>query len=238
MHKLIKEQLKDFQSGFSDFSKKKTAKTAPNTTTTSNKKMSFHPATRNKTTSPIVLQSKRAPPSKTRKLSPKSTKKDDKDDALSPLNETIISSLDLTAMTATPPQKTPRRMKKDDKSWKKGRAGGIGGDVGGVGGDDGKDFVVGFRDGSVQVCEEDYLEKFKCDSSRKKGIRKGQSPLMTKSFVNAALSPVKFDGGFGDYIQANSGQCRFQKKEKISDFIDFIELLSELVLIFLILFFF
>lgn len=162
---------------------------------------------------------------------------------MSPLNETTISSLDLTVIT---PQ-TPRREKnkginktnyknytsnKNDDYKKESRhcRGCCGGKGDGDGNDGGR--VDGF--GEVDV---DYLHKFKRADAR--------------STVSAATSPFKFDCGcspFNDFkfgsaeAGCSSGRkvhehCRFKKKEKISDFGDFFELLSEWLYIFCYIFF-
>lgn len=238
MHELIKEQLKDFQSGFNDFTKRKT---------TSNKKMSFRLATtKNKTTSPITPAKKvnvtsKKLPSRTTTNTKESSSKNKKDSVMSPLNETTISSLDLTVIT---PQ-TPRREKnkgissnKNNNNYKnesrhcrlRGRQ-----CCGGGGGGDGVGDCVnvgGEVDGSSKEVDVDYLQKFKCDNSK----------MTKKSTVSTATSPFKFDCGcspFDDYkLEPPSDRLvtsarklhehgRFKKKDKISDFIDFIELLSE-----------
>ncbi|KAL5292819.1 hypothetical protein ACFFRR_011533 [Megaselia abdita] len=199
VHELIKEQLKDFN----DFNFKKRK-------TTSNKKTSFRLPTKNKTTSPITTAKKVTITSKSKKEGGKNKK----DSVMSPLNETTISSLDLTVIT---PQ-TPRREKnKGNNNYKnesrhchrRRRLHCCGGCK-----DDGCCRGDGFAEFDV-----DYKQKFE----------------KAKTTVSAATSPFKFDCGcspLNDLLKNERVEKKVQdskKKDKISDFSDFIELLNDVV---------
>lgn len=209
MHKLIKEQLKDFQSGFNGFSKRKKA--------TSNKKTSFRLPRKHQATSPITTAKKvGAVASKSKKLSPrrnatisKDPCKNKKDSGVvSPLNETTISSLDLTAITPQTPRKETNKGNKNYKngSCHCGRRGG-GGCSGSGEGD---------RSGDI-----DYLQKLRETASA------ATSPIRLVCGSSALNGSLKLE----PQERVESGRklfdCRFKKKEKISDFVNFIELLSE-----------
>lgn len=223
MHELIKQQLKDFQSGFNDFTKRKP--------TTSNKKTSFRlPTTKNKTTSPITTAKKVTLTSKSKKLSPRTTEesgKNKKDSVTLPLNETTISSLDLTVITPLTPRREKNKGKNDNYNNKSNN----------------------YKNGS-RHCQRRPLHCRGCsgggdcvDGDEFDGYERKprKNEEQSRQTISAATSPfkIKHDCGCSPFNssrwEANervdsgrkSHDGRFKKKEKISDFVDFIELLSE-----------
>lgn len=145
-----------------------------------------------------------------------------------PLNETTISSLDLTVITPL----TPRREKNKDKNDNNRRN---------------NNKSNNYKNES-RHCQPRQLHcrgygdcVNACDGSGDEHLQKlsRKAEEQPRPTMSAATSPIRFDCGFSafnDSLKLGGGRgdsgrkpddYRFKKKEKISDFVDFIELLSE-----------
>lgn len=145
-----------------------------------------------------------------------------------PLNETTISSLDLTAITPLTPRREKNKDKNDNNSGNNNKSNNY----------KNESRHCQRRQLHCRGCgagEGDCVNAFD-GSGDERNLRKANEPA--RLTVCAATSPIKFDcdsSGFKDLFKLgertdsdrNSYDCRFKKKEKMSDFVDFIELLSE-----------